>query len=157
MCRGWGSVNHSGGRSELRGSQGRKAPILRDVKGLYSKRPIQCLASSKYYWPPIPSPSCKCVPPAYSEGGGHTRWVERGSIFWKTPDTALYSTYLSTLCLERYTKKIFWANVKFIFDFLASDWFPWICPSRSKITWKNRLRQNNNNIESTAYRKIWSI
>jgi hypothetical protein len=21
-----------------------------------------------------------------------------GSIFWKTPDTALYSTYVSTLC-----------------------------------------------------------
>jgi hypothetical protein len=28
--------------------------------------------------------------------------VERGwgSIFWKTPDTALYSTYISTWCLE---------------------------------------------------------
>jgi hypothetical protein len=28
------------------------------------------------------------------KGGG-------GSIFWKTPDTALYSTYVSTLCLAR--------------------------------------------------------
>jgi hypothetical protein len=27
------------------------------------------------------------------KGGG------RGSIFWKKPDTALYSTYVSTLCL----------------------------------------------------------
>ncbi len=35
-------------------------------------------------------------------GGGYTRCVERGvgrSIFWKTPDTALYPTYVSTLCL----------------------------------------------------------
>jgi hypothetical protein len=23
-----------------------------------------------------------------------------GSIFWKTPDTALYSTYVSTLCIK---------------------------------------------------------
>ncbi len=29
--------------------------------------------------------------PAGWKGGG-------GSIFWKTPDTALYSTYVSTLC-----------------------------------------------------------
>jgi hypothetical protein len=35
-----------------------------------------------------------CTPSAFGAGGGHTRWVERGwgSIFWKTPDTALYST-----------------------------------------------------------------
>ncbi len=34
-------------------------------------------------------------------GGGHTRWVESGgggSIFWKTPETALYSTYVA-VCL----------------------------------------------------------
>ncbi len=54
------------------------------------------------YWPPTPSPPGECVPPLPSFGaeGGHTRWVERGggSIFWKTPDTVLYSTYVSTLC-----------------------------------------------------------
>jgi hypothetical protein len=50
-----------------------------------------------------PSPPGECVPqpppPAFGVGGGHTRWVERGwgSISWKTPDTALYSTYVSTL------------------------------------------------------------
>jgi hypothetical protein len=35
-------------------------------------------------------------PPAFGAGGGHTRWVERGwgSIVRKTPDTALYSTYI---------------------------------------------------------------
>jgi hypothetical protein len=33
--------------------------------------------------------------------GGHTRWVERGvGGQKKTPDTALYSTYVSTLCTE---------------------------------------------------------
>jgi hypothetical protein len=44
--------------------------------------------------PPQPG---ECVPLAFGEGGGHTRWVEKGwgSIFWKTPDTALY---VSTLC-----------------------------------------------------------
>ncbi len=38
-------------------------------------------------------------PPAFGAWGGHTRWVERGwaGQFWKTPDTALYSTYVSTL------------------------------------------------------------
>ncbi len=44
-----------------------------------------------------------CPPPASGAGGGHTRWVERGgegSIFWKTPGTALYSTYVSTLCSQ---------------------------------------------------------
>jgi hypothetical protein len=49
--------------------------------------------------PPHPSPPGECVPPAFGagedtlargKGGG-------GSIFWKTPGTALYSTYVSTL------------------------------------------------------------
>jgi hypothetical protein len=36
---------------------------------------------------------------AFGAGGGHARRVERGwgSIVRKTPDTALYSIYLSTL------------------------------------------------------------
>ncbi len=46
---------------------------------------------------------CNPPPPRLWWGGGHTRWVERGwgggSIFWKTPNTALYSTYVITLCL----------------------------------------------------------
>jgi hypothetical protein len=46
--------------------------------------------------PPPPSPPGECVPSAFVAGGGHTRWVVRGvggSVFWKTQDTALYSTY----------------------------------------------------------------
>jgi hypothetical protein len=41
-----------------------------------------------------------CTPPPLERGGGHTRWVQRGwgSIIGKTPDTALYSPYVSTLC-----------------------------------------------------------
>jgi hypothetical protein len=50
--------------------------------------------------PSPPSPPGECVPPAFGAGGGHTRWLERrggGSIFLKTSDTALYSTYGSTI------------------------------------------------------------
>jgi hypothetical protein len=49
-----------------------------------------------------PPPPGECVSPAFGAGGGHTRRVERGggSIFWKTPDTALYPTFVSTLWLE---------------------------------------------------------
>jgi hypothetical protein len=44
---------------------------------------------------------------AFGAEGGHTRWVEMGmgggeSIFWKTPDTALYSTYVRTLWVNYY-------------------------------------------------------
>ncbi len=50
---------------------------------------------------PPPSPHGECVPPrvGWVGGGGHTRQGERGvgSIFWKTPDTALYSIYVSTV------------------------------------------------------------
>jgi hypothetical protein len=42
--------------------------------------------------PPPPSPPGEYVLCAFVVGGGHTRRVER-SIFWKTQDTALYSTY----------------------------------------------------------------
>ncbi len=58
------------------------------------------------YWPPIPLTARRvCTPPpppapAFGAGGGHTRWVEEGggrSKFWKTSDTALYSTCVSTL------------------------------------------------------------
>jgi hypothetical protein len=59
-----------------------------NVERLYCKRPILWLASSKILTPP----------PAFGAGGGHTGWMERGvgggSIFWKTQDTALYSTYI---------------------------------------------------------------
>jgi hypothetical protein len=49
--------------------------------------------------PPPPSPPGECVPPAFGAGedtfaGWRGRW---GSIFLEDADTALYSTYVSTL------------------------------------------------------------
>ncbi len=88
------------------------------VERLYCKRPIQCLASSRILTPPPPQPASVYPPPLV---GGKDHWdryetfLRRthslggegggGSIFWKTPDTALYSiyslhsTYVSTLCM----------------------------------------------------------
>jgi hypothetical protein len=43
---------------------------------------------------PPPSPPCDCVPPTLVRGEDT---ITGGSIFWKTRDTALYSTYVSTL------------------------------------------------------------
>jgi hypothetical protein len=63
------------------------------------KRPILWLASSKILTPP-PLTAGECVlPPPLVRGedtlaGWRGGW---GSIFWKMPGTALYSTYLSTL------------------------------------------------------------
>ncbi len=54
------------------------------VEGLYSKRPIQCLASSKIlkiltpHPPHCPASVYPTPPPANGAGGGHTRWAERG-------------------------------------------------------------------------------
>jgi hypothetical protein len=51
--------------------------------------------------PPPPSPPGECVSPPPKVRGEDTLagWKGgEGSIFWKTPDTALYSTYVSTLC-----------------------------------------------------------
>jgi hypothetical protein len=51
--------------------------------------------------PPPPHRPASMYPPAFGAGGGHTRWVERGwgvNIVRKTPDTAVYSIYLRTLC-----------------------------------------------------------
>ncbi len=49
--------------------------------------------------PPPPSPPDECVPPAFVAGVGHTLAGGEGgggSIFWKTQDTALYSTYIES-------------------------------------------------------------
>ncbi len=71
------------------------------VEQLYCKRPIQCLASSKILTPHPLTARRVCNPPplvkgedtlAGWRGGG-------GSIVRKTPDTALYSIYVSTLWL----------------------------------------------------------
>jgi hypothetical protein len=69
------------------------------VEGLYCKRPIQCLASSELLTPHPPHGPASVYPPplvrgedtlAGWRGGG-------GSLVRKTPDTALYSIYVSTL------------------------------------------------------------
>ncbi len=68
------------------------------VEGLYCKRPIQCLASSVD--PPATHPPGECVPPPPPLVRGEDTlagWRVGGSIVWKTPDTALYSIYVSTL------------------------------------------------------------
>jgi hypothetical protein len=77
-----------------------------DVERLYCKRPILFLSSSTILTshPPHRPPS---VPPPRLWCGGRTHSLggERGggSIFWKTRDTALYSTYVSTLWMQRST------------------------------------------------------
>ncbi len=63
------------------------------LERLYCKRPIQCLAASKILTPH--RPASVCVPPRLLCGGRTHSLVGEGgggSIFWKTPDTALYST-----------------------------------------------------------------
>ncbi len=68
------------------------------VEELYCKRPIQCLTSSEILTPPHRSASV--YPPPLVRGEDTLAgWREGGgSIFWKTPDTALYSIYVCTLC-----------------------------------------------------------
>ncbi len=67
--------------------------IVTYVEGLYCKRPILCLPSSKILTPhPLTARRRGCTPPppfwcggrTHSPGGKSGRW----SIFWKTPDTA---------------------------------------------------------------------
>ncbi len=56
-----------------------KMCIPERVEGLYCKRPVQCLASSKILTHHPLTVRRVCVyPPAFGAGGGHTRWVERG-------------------------------------------------------------------------------
>jgi hypothetical protein len=67
------------------------------VERLDCKRPILWLASSEILTHPPHRPAS-----VYFWCGGRTHSLvgegDGGSIFWKTPDTALYSTYVSTLC-----------------------------------------------------------
>ncbi len=82
-----------------------QSSFLQTVEELYCKRPIQCLAPPKYWpTPPPPHRPGNVYPPpvvrgedrlAVWRGGG-------GSIVRKTPDTALSSIYVSTLCFKLY-------------------------------------------------------
>ncbi len=75
-------------------------PILSPA--LYCRRPIQCLASSKILTPHPLTTRRVCVPPAFGAGEDTlAKWRGGGgSIFWKTPETALYSTYVKKLCIS---------------------------------------------------------
>jgi hypothetical protein len=52
--------------------------------------------------PPPPNRLASVYPPPLVRGRTHSLGEEGGggSIFWKTPDTALYSTYVRTLWAE---------------------------------------------------------
>ncbi len=71
--------------------------------------------------PPTPSPPGECIPPPprlWCGGRTHSLGGKGGgvSIFWKTPDTALYSTYVSTLWVRALNKNklsrppVFWQS-----------------------------------------------
>jgi hypothetical protein len=69
------------------------------VERLYCKRPILCLASSKILTPHPLTARRVCPPPPLVRGEDTLgEWGGGGgSTFGKTPDTVLYSTYVSTL------------------------------------------------------------
>jgi hypothetical protein len=73
---------------------------LCSVEGLYCKRPIQCLASSEILTTHPLTARRVCTPRLWCGGRTHSLGREGvgGSIVRLTPDTALYSTYVSTLC-----------------------------------------------------------
>jgi hypothetical protein len=66
------------------------------VEGLYCKRPIQSLASSKLLTPHPLTARRVCILPPYGAGGGQTRWVERGwgGKIWKMADIAHAVLYI---------------------------------------------------------------
>ncbi len=72
------------------------------VERLYCKMPILCLESSKILTTPPHRLASVCTPPPLVRGEDTLAgWKgDGGSIFWKTPDAALYSTYGSTLWVE---------------------------------------------------------
>jgi hypothetical protein len=79
------------------------------VEGLYCKRTIQCLASSEILTPhPLTGRRVCTTPPLVRGEDTLAEWRGGGgSIVRKTPDTALYSIYVSPLWLA------WWKRVKF--------------------------------------------
>jgi len=86
----------------FRGGRGGVFCLDTPVDRLYCKRPILCLSSSKILTPSPLTARRVCTasppPPLVRVEDTLAKWKGvGGSIFWKTPDTALYSTYVSTL------------------------------------------------------------
>jgi hypothetical protein len=67
------------------------------AEGLYCKRPIQCLASSKILTPHSLTARRVCTP-AFGAGGGHAHWVERGWEVSSFEDTR----HCFVLCICKY-------------------------------------------------------
>jgi hypothetical protein len=83
-----------GGTLSLAGEE-----VVLCIERLDCKRPILWLASSKILTPHPPLHPASVSSPR-TKGGGYTLAGGAGgggTIFWKTPGTALYSTYVSTL------------------------------------------------------------
>ncbi len=99
MVRSFSSIVPEWSDNKTGGQNGLVVKKVQAVERLYCKRPFQCLASSKILTP-YPPPPGECVPPPpLVRGRTHSLCGEgcEGSIFCKTPNTALYSTYVSTL------------------------------------------------------------
>jgi len=111
--RGWRNVRSCGTCSRIDSRKPRAPPrsvpaFLRasslDTLRDYTLRGQSNVWRLPKYWTPTPSPPGECVPSRFWCGGRtHSLGGEGGgvSIFWKTPDTALYSTYVSTLSPDR--------------------------------------------------------
>jgi hypothetical protein len=83
------------------------------VLSSYCKRPILRLASSKILTLHPPHSPANVCPPFWCGGRIHFPVGEGGggSIFWKVSDTALYSTYVSTLRVQISLKDSYLRNL----------------------------------------------
>jgi hypothetical protein len=80
--------------------------MVQSIERLYCKRPILCLASSKILTPtPLTARRVCSTPRLWCWGRTHSLGGEGGGgpIFWKTADTALYSTCVCTLWVQSNT------------------------------------------------------
>ena len=89
----------------------RSKPKIRTILNLFFKFyfSMNYVWRLQKYWPPTPSHPASVSSPR-TKGGGYTPGGEGGggSIFLKTPDTVLYSTYVSTLASCNYGRNNLW-------------------------------------------------
>jgi hypothetical protein len=140
---------------EPRGSKVREygTPVERS----YCKRPIQCLASSKILTPTLSPPGERVPPPPLVQGEDTLAgWRGGGSIFWKTPDTALYSTYVSTLwvlpCKVRIRIRSSKRTVSLaVFRLRIGSGFSWVSGSGSRQA-KNLLPKKGEKVRISCWK-----